>query len=276
MDRAIAADAAIDRATLFFWLFLIATGNKLAGMAVAAVAADGWTLATLNLFGISAILWLAIAAGLILVRGAEQAPIRSADLALTALVLVSAIVPIPGASAAALTVLAAYVIATSRSGSVLRRAAYIFLAMTSSLIWGPLFLELFSGPLLGIDAQFVSWIANTRQVGNQIAFADGSGTFVVAPTCSSFHGMSLALVFWVTVNQWFEVRLTWMSVLWVAAALLGTIAINAARIAAIAHFPGHFTALHTGWGAQLASWTTLLLVVAICLYGARRDVFAKD
>jgi hypothetical protein len=86
--------------------------------------------------------------------------------------------------------------------------------------------------------------------------------------------MSLAAVFWATVNQWFGARFHWTSLLWMLAALGATVAVNAARLSAIAHFPSHFEALHTGWGAQVAAWTTLALVVVICLYGARRDVFA--
>jgi exosortase/archaeosortase family protein len=274
MDHSIAAQSAITRPILFFWLFLIAVGNKMAGMAIDAMSSEGWIRAGFNLFEISAILWVALAAGLILTREGSPEPARRSDIMLAVLVVAAAILPIYAASAAALTVTALYAIVTSGPGAALRRSGIIFLAMTGSLIWGPLLLGFFNGPILGTDAFFVSHLAGARQVGNQISFADGSGTFVIAPACSSFHGMSLALVFWATVNQWFKVRFSWISLLWAAAALGATIAVNVLRIVAIARFPGQFDALHTGWGAQVATWSTLVLVVAICLYGARRDVFA--
>jgi exosortase/archaeosortase family protein len=231
--------------------------------------------AALNLFDVSVIVWIAFAAGLALVRKASREPARRSDFALAAIVIGAAVLPIGSASAAALALLAAYAIATTPANTPLRRGAIVFLAMTGALIWGPLLLELFSRPMLGFDAFLVALFGGTVRVGNQIAFADGSGGFIVAPGCSSFHGMSLAIIFWATVNQWFEVPCSRSSVLTLAAALLGTLAINGGRLAALAHFPAHFDALHLGLGAQVVSWFALALVVAICLYGARREVFAK-
>jgi hypothetical protein len=54
-----------------------------------------------------------------------------------------------------------------------------------------------------------------------------------------------------------------------------TIAINVVRIGSMLTFPAHLHELHNGWGLQLFMWMTLIAVAAICLYGARRHVFAK-
>jgi exosortase/archaeosortase family protein len=274
MNRSIAPAAAIDRPTLYFWVFLIAAANKLAGMILVSVTSVGWASSAFNLFGVSAILWVALVAGLLLVRGGHSEPIRRDDFAIAVLVICAAIVPIYSASAAALALASFYAIVTNPPGSGLRRGSIIFLAMTSSLIWGPLLLTFFNGPILRLDAYLVSHLAGAHAVGNQVQFIGSSDAFLIAAGCSSFHGMSLAVVFWATVNQWFEVRFTWASLLWIGAALVATIGINAMRMVAIAHFPDHFDALHVGWGAQLAAWATLILVVAICVYGARRDVLA--
>lgn len=274
MTYAVAARTAIRRSALFFWLFLIAAANKMLALAEASVTDQGWAYSAFNLFGISAILWIALVAGLAILRTAPPEPVRRADVAVTALTICAAILPIYSASGVALTLAAFYAIVTSRPGSELRRAGIIFLAMTSTLMWGPLILVVFNGPILGVDAWLVSHLVGAPQAGNQIQFIGSAGTFVIAPGCSSFHGMSLALVFWATINQWFQARFTWQSLWWVAAALAATVAVNVMRMGAIALFPDHFDAIHTGWGAQLAAWTSLLLVVAICLFGARRDVFA--
>jgi exosortase/archaeosortase family protein len=275
MSSFAAVQSALDRSTLYFWLFLIAAGNKLADMMIISVRSGGWFSSLVNLFGISVILWIALVAGLVLLRRAPSGPIRQVDIGVAALVFGAAIVPISGLSAAALTVAAAYAMTTSSAGSVLRRSAIIFLAMTSSLLWGPFVLGLFNGPILGVDAYLVSHLASASQTGNQITFIGRPAGFAITPACSSFHGMSLELVFWATVNQWFKVRFEWTSLVWVAAAIAATVAVNIARLAAIARFPDDFQALHTGWGGQVAAWSALFLVVGICLYGARRDVFAR-
>jgi exosortase/archaeosortase family protein len=274
MTQAVAARTAIGRPVLFFWLFLTAAANKMLALVEASITDQGWVSSAFNLFGISAILWLALMAGLSILRSAPPEPVRRIDVPVAALTICAAILPIYSASGIDLTLAASYAIGTSRPRSELRRAAIIFIAMTSTLMWGPLILGFFNGPILGVDAWLVSHFIGAPQAGNQIQFIGRPEAFVIAPGCSSFHGMSLALVFWATVNQWFRVRLAWQSFGWVAAALAATVAVNVMRIGAIARFPDHFDAIHTGWGAQLAAWTTLFLVVAICLYGARRDVFA--
>ena len=275
MNRTLAASAAINRPVLFFWLFLLAAGNKLIGVAITTVAQNGLARAAFDLFGISLILWVAVAAGLALVRRAAVEPIRPRDLPIATVVVAAAILPVPGLSAVVLTLLAAYTTVTSKADSELRRGALVFLSTTSSMIWGATFLEMFSGPLLGADAYIVGQIAGAAQTGNQLSFVDGSGTFVIVPGCSSFHSMSLALIFWVTVNQWFRVPFDRKAVLWGLAAIAATMAVNAARLTLIAWFPAHFELIHSGWGVPVIGWTTLFLIVTIVLYGARREVFAK-
>jgi exosortase/archaeosortase family protein len=277
MSQPVAESAAFSRSALFFWLFFIAAANALTGTMIRTVQDTGWSYAAFNLFGVSAIVWLGLVAGLALLRNDGLAePPRRLDAAVAVFVAAVALVPVATASAVAMTFLAIYAIVTAERGSAPRRAAIIFLAITGSLIWGRLLLAVFSGPMLGADAFLVARLTGTTQIGNQLAFTDGSGAFAVAPGCSSFQGMSLALVFWATVNQWFAVPFGWKQMLWCLAALGATIAVNVVRIGALAHFPRHFDALHNGIGYQVAAWTTLILVVAICLYGAHREAFARS
>lgn len=268
------AGVRIDRARLFLWLFLIATLNAFAGFALSAVAVAGWPGAFLDLFGVSAILWLALAAGVQLLRAApEREPASPRDWAVASFGLVAVALPSATISSGALTLFALYALATSAPASPLRRAAIIFLAVTGATLWGGLILAAFSHPLLDLDAFFVSRIAGVEQEGNLIAFADGSGTMAVAPGCSSLQGISLALVFWATVNQWFEVRIGPRPLAWLGAAVAATVAVNVLRIAALAHFPAQFDSIHGGLGWHVAAWTTMMLVAAICVYGARREIF---
>jgi exosortase/archaeosortase family protein len=266
--------ARLGRPGLFFWLFLIASLNGFAGLALTAVALNGWLPAALNLFGVSAILWVALAAGLQLLWAAPEAgPATPRDRAVAALGLAAVALPSATISSAALTLFALYALATSRPASPLRRASIIFLAISGATLWGRLILALLAHPLLDMDAFLVARLAGVTQEGNLIAFADGSGTMAVAPGCSSFQGISLAIVFWATVNQWFEVPVDRRSLAWLGAAVAATIAVNVLRIAALAHFPSHFDSLHGGLGWHVAAWATMILVAALCLYGARREIF---
>lgn len=265
---------ALDRPRLFLWLFAIAALNAFAGLALTSIAVAGWVGAALNLFGISAILWVALAAGVQLMRAAPEGgrPTRR-DWVVAAAGLFAIALPSATISSGALTLFALYALATSAPASPLRRSAIIFLAVSGATLWGRLVLSAFAHPLLDLDAFFVSRIAGVAQEGNLIAFADGSGTMAVAPGCSSLQGISLALVFWATVNQWFQVPIGRRSLTWLGAAVAATVAVNVLRIAALSHFPANFDSIHGGLGWHVAAWTTMILVAFLCVYGARREIF---
>lgn len=268
------APRTLTRSALFSWLVLIATLNAFAGVALRTVPERGLAYALFELFGISAILWTALVAAVTLLRGdGEAAAIAVSDRLVAAAVVVAALLPFAPASAAALTLLAVWMMFRSPAGSPESRAGAITLAIAVSLLWGRVFLAMFSRPLLGVDSWLVGHLVGVGAVGNTLAFADGKGGIVVAPGCSSWQGMSLALVFWVTVNQWFRVPFGWKPLGWCLLALAATIAVNIVRIGAMVHFPAQLDQIHHGYGWHLAMWSSLILVCAICLYGARREIF---
>lgn len=270
----IARATPFTRAQLFYGVFLIATLNGFVGMAVRTIEGAGWADAAFGLFGISAILWVALAAGLaILAEDDGKAAVRRTDLLLAGLVLVAALLPIPPISTAALTLASLWAALTAAPRSPLRRASIVFLTMSSAILWGRLLLAAFSQPLLAVDAVFVSGTLGVQHSGNMLWLADGSSRVIVAPGCSSMQGISLAIVFWATVNQFFRVPFGWKAVGYCLAAVAATIAVNVLRIGAMLHFTAYQEAIHTGWGMHIAMWTTLALVVAIILFGARREVF---
>jgi exosortase/archaeosortase family protein len=266
--------SALTRAQLFYGLFLLATLNGFVGIAVRTIEGVGWAAAAFDLFGISAILWVALAAGLkILGEDEGSAAPRRGDFVLAAALLFAALLPVAPASTAALTLAAFWAALTAAPGSPLRRAAIVFLAMTGAMLWGRLVLAGFSRPLLDLDAIFVAGTLGAEHQGNMIWSADGAMRLIVAPGCSSMQGLSLAIVFWATVNQYFRVPFGWKAVGYGLAAVAATVAVNVLRIGAMLRWPEHQQAIHHGWGMHIAMWTTLALVVAICLFGARREVF---
>jgi exosortase/archaeosortase family protein len=272
---ALPAPASFDRNRLLLWLIAIAALNSFAGLAMRVSARLDLAQALFNLFGISAIVWVALAAALALLHSAKTGePLRRADYWMAATVVAAGLLPVATASAVSLTVLAIYMIASAEPGSAVRRSGIICLAITGSILWGRVLLAMFSRQLLPIDSWLAGALTGVAPVGNMLPFADGTpGGIVVAPGCSSWQGMSLALLAWVTVNQWFAVRFSWRSLAWCVAALAATVAVNVVRIGAMVHFPAHLDAIHHGYGWDLAMWTSLAAVSAICLYGARREVF---
>jgi exosortase/archaeosortase family protein len=268
-----AAAARLDRPRLLFWLVLLAALNAFAGPAVRIVPEHGLTYAIFELFGISAIVWVALAAALALLHGAPPEPLRAGDTALAAGVILVALAPVSTASALSLAALGAWMVATAPAGTAVRRAGLVALAMTGPLVWGRILLALFSGPMLAADTWLVGEVTGAAQTGNILALADGSGRLGIAPGCSSWQGMSLALLLWVVVNQWFEVPFGRRAILVCLAALAATVAINVARIGAMVRFPAYLEEIHHGWGWHLSMWTTLAAVAAICLWGARREAF---
>lgn len=265
--------ARVDRPRLLFWLVLLAALNAFAGTAMRIVPEHGLAYAIFELFGISAIIWVGLAAALTLLRDAPAGRLRRGDRAVAAIVALVALVPVSTASALSLAALGTWMIATSPAGGPVRRAGLIVLAMTGPLFWGRVLLALFSGPLLIADTWLVGQVTGAAQTGNILALADGSDRIGVAPGCSSWQGMSLALLLWVTVNQWFQVPFGRRAVATCAAALAATVAINVLRIGAMVRFPAHIEEIHHGWGWHLSMWSTLVAVGAICVWGARREAF---
>src|SRR5687768_2284821 len=121
--RDAAAPAALSRSRLYFGLVLLAALNAFAGIAIRIVPERGLTYAIFELFGISAIVWVALAAALALLWSDEdQRPPSRLDLAIAAATLLVALLPVATASAAMLAIIAVHLIATSPAGSARRKA----------------------------------------------------------------------------------------------------------------------------------------------------------
>jgi exosortase/archaeosortase family protein len=265
--------APVTRSVLFLWVGAAAVANGFAGVAIRTWTERGAAYALFSLLGIGAVAWIAAAAALaLLARDRDDAAPNRGDWAIAGAVTLATLAPAAPASSVALTCLALYLIATSPRRSALSRSGMVWLALTGTLLWGRVLLALLSRPLLDIDAWLVGTAFGSRQSGNLISFVDGSGRIVVAPGCSSWQGLSIALLFWATVNQWFAVRFDRRALLTLLLALVATVAVNVLRIGAMIEFPRHLAEIHHGWGWHLAVWASLLLIGIICFAGARREI----
>lgn len=262
------------REAVFGWAFLLLTINAATTIAAVAMVRDGMLMAAFNLFDVSAIVWLAAAAGggLLFRREAQPARLARGDLVMLAACLVAMLLPVPALSAAAASALALWVWTTSQAGSPLRRASLIFASVTTSLLWGRMLLGLASDTMLSLDGAMVSLFSGAGGHANMVMFAGRDTGFVVAPGCSSLHGVSLAAVLWVTVTQYFNLsigRRTWATL---CLAMFAAITANVLRLATMSRMPEHFDSLHTGAGAALFGWLALILVTATIWWGLKNDL----
>lgn len=269
----IAAKAGWTRDRLFAVLFPALAINAAATIGQEAIRTEGLLVATLNLWGVSAIMWLAGVAGCHLILTAPIVDggwgphrIRHGDPAIVLAAMAAMLIPSPAVSGCALSLVCLWVIATAPSDP-LRRAALIYLCMSGSLLWGRLLLSYGSGFFLALDGWMVGNVAGTGGSGNLVSFTGSNGVFVVAPGCSSLQGISLAMVLWVTATQYHRIAMGARASITLAAMILAAISANVLRLAAIATSPANFETLHIGFGASVFGWLGLLGIVAALWIG---------
>ena len=129
--------------------------------------------------------------------------------------------------------------------------------------------------LVRADAMLVALLIGTERFGNVVRFVGDSGTFQITPGCSSLEGMSLAILAWVTATQ--IVNLQWRRVdwLWCLAIAGSVVVINIVRLSLIGLFPQHLELLHGPIGGLVLNWIMVGTIVALCLCGVRRELFAR-
>lgn len=265
-------DGAVSRQALFSGLALILLLNAISEKASGSLA-QGFLPALFNTFDISLIIWgAAIAAIALLWRDAPARPGR-ADITVAALVGLAALVPVPTLSALALSGLAVWLYQSSDE-SLTRRAAAILLALTVPLMWARLLFAIASESLLRVDSLLIALMLGTTANGNVVPFADGSGSLFIAPGCSSFTNVSLAVLSSAAIMAYYGRKWTWAALGWSALACLAVIAINVGRIGMIGYFPAEYDLIHGTLGATLAGWLTLIAILVIGFQGVRSDAIA--
>jgi exosortase/archaeosortase family protein len=136
-------------------------------------------------------------------------------------------------------------------------------------------MDVFGTPILQADAILVSTLIGADRVGTIFSGAigpDGLAThFAIYPACSSLHGMSIAVLAWITISN--TLGRTWSTryVAWGLLAAVSVLVVNVSRLSLIGLFPAYFSAIHDWPGSEIAAWLSLALVVAIPLLGIRRE-----
>lgn len=264
--------AVLGRGQLFAALAAIGFANGISERVALETSQVGWLEAILNTFEISVIVWGALLAVLVLLWRAPPQPVKRADVAVTIIAGAAFVIPIPSLSWVALTGVALHLLRSTRGPA--GGAGLILLALTLPMFWAKVVMATFSAIILQVDATLVAWVVGTQRNGNLVPFADGSGSLWIAPGCSSFDNISLALVCSVTLMQVMGRRWSVPSLLWGLGACLAVIAINTIRIALIGIYPQGYELFHGPVGASVAGLATTVAVVGLCHLGATRSAKA--
>ncbi len=261
----------VSRGELFAGLIVVGFANGVGEAMSQAVAKAGLAAALMSTFDISIIVWSAWALCIMFLLHSPTQPVSRLDGVVTALALLAVVVPAAPLSWLALTGLAIHILRTAPGASLLHRGAWILLALTVPMFWARLLFAALSDIILQADAVLAGWLIGTYRVGNAIEFADGSGYLWIAPACSSLSNMSLAILCWVVTTRAVSHPRSVRDIGWIALALAAVIAINVTRISLMGLYPTHFDLIHGPVGATVASWMSLGVIVAICLFAIRHD-----
>lgn len=265
-----AAPRRVGRSAGFAGALIIAIVNALATRIGASVAHHGALTAATELFGVSAIVWLALwVIGAIALNEDDDEPFRNGDAPVLAALILAAILPMPALAAAAVAAGGLYLVARSESASAARRIGLIALTLSAHLFWGPLLLKLFGSELLGFDAKLAALMAGGSASGNIFQNAGNAG-FIVGQACSSLNNVSLAAVLAMTLTQWLRLPLDRRILMAAALAMIATVLVNGIRLAAIARRPDEFIFLHEGGGAIAFGWAALIVTSIIIGQGILR------
>jgi len=266
----------ISRNEFFAGLYILGCANGLVGRLIYAVNLEGWTGAITGI-DVNVIPLLAVFAGVSTMLGEERGDIRVADLAVAVVFLPLVILPIFALSWVAVTALSLYILlfANRGVGSARTRGAIILLALAVPMLWSRLLFQFFAPLILKIDASLVAMLLGSDRVGNLVGFADNSGYMMVTPACSSFGNISLGFLTWVTITQWANHRWRAIDLVWCMLACASVITVNVARISLTGLSKSNYEAIHNSTGEMVAGTIMLAFVVAISVFGARRELFSR-
>jgi hypothetical protein len=260
--------------TLFSAMVVMGFLNGIAHRVLPAIVADP-AGAVLGGFGISLVVWAALAVVTYFLWDGPDRPLTWRDQAVAALAIMMFVAPAPPLSWMALMFIGVHVAFTSPHGSRYRRGAIILLALIVPMFWSRVVFTLVGDQLLRLDAAMVAMATGAERVGNAIAFADGWGYFWIAPGCSSVANISLAFLTFVLVSR-IPDRYARVPFPYCLFAVAAVVAINVLRMAITGISREHHALLHGTLGTVAVGWLSLAAMVGISLAGLKRGTLRAE
>jgi len=264
----------MTRNEFFALLYIVGCANGLLGRAILYFQFSDWEGAVSGI-DINAIVLLAAFAGISLVAAKDQETVRPLDFVVAGVFLLFVALPIFPLSWIGVTGLSLYILLFANANADRVRGAFILLALTAPMLWSRLLFQMFAKTILNIDAALVSLLLGTHRIGNMVHFLDNSGYMVVLPRCSSLANMSLALLCWATITQWVRHKWRAADLLWGTLACLTVITVNVSRISIMGLSHSNYEYIHSDWGDVITNSIMLVLMVAVTVVGARREIFSR-
>jgi hypothetical protein len=269
-----------SRGQLIAGLFLFASTSDLLPRVIKSVVSEGWVSGVLNTFNISIIVWGAWASACYLALSSDDRDrVRLLDIAVACGTFVIAALPAAPLSWFALSFFSFYVYLASPRKSSLQRSAIIFFAICVPLFWGPVIFALAAPLVLKIDAFLVATLIGAERTGNVVnfvgSFHDGSRGIQIGTMCSSFHNISHAALAWVALTQTLGRDLGFKDVFWCGFVMILAGSVNLARLSLMVRWPEYLDTIHGPLGGQIAGTLTIILIAFVCIFGQRRELFAR-
>ena len=275
----------ISRGQLLAGLLIFTSTSGLLPRFIWSILSESWNESAFNTFNTSIIVWGAwISACYLALSADDRGRIRPLDIAVACVTFAIAAMPATTPSWGALSFSSAYVYLTLPKKSPQRRSAIIFFAICFPLLWGPQLLIL-AGPLLvKVDAFLVATLIGAERSGNVVkylvggdaaTFHDGLRGIQIWPPCSSLHNISHAALAWVALTQTLGRDLETKDVFWCGLAMILAGAVNLARLSLMAVSHEYYVIWHGPLGEQIAGSLTIFLIAIVCVFGQRRELFAR-
>ena len=264
--------ARVRRGELFVWLACILLANQIFRIPTASLTGLAEALLP-SLLGKSVFYYLGWYAVIsLLLESDRNVHASGVDIAFALFATVLNFLPAASVTWVSATVLAGFLLATSRGDRKIKAAAVVMLALAFNGLWAPAVFEILAIYLLRADAALVGTVLSFTQPGMTwhdtiVGRPDGHSLFIYSP-CSSFHNISLGLLCWVTVTKLLRTAWVRADILVAAGVSAAVIFLNASRLYLMALSPEYFAYWHDGFGEVMFAWATTFTVLLISLWGA--------
>jgi exosortase/archaeosortase family protein len=267
------ASASIGRRELLLWI----VGCLFANQTLLLLDVQSFEGFAASLLTQNDIYWLACAVTLYRLYVSDNA-VRASGfdcalaLALGACILFTSLLPYRFGIGLLATLVALYLLVLDHDDRDLKAAGAVLLAVSTQLVWGPIFFQFFTPELLQADAALVgsALMALRPDVvwsGTAFFAPDGHAVWLIA-ACSSFNNVSSAVLACVAVamlrrNEWIR-----RDIRTIIIASVVMILINSLRICLFVWSKEYRVFWHDGAGAQILAIAQTLVVLAIAWWGA--------
>ena len=264
----------IRRREAFLWATICLLANQAVQlMDTSSLSAFAVSFANQNL-----IYWIACYAAIYRLYVSDQAalPTRADRWLLVAIclaILPVSILPYRFATGILATATAGYFILAAGADRNVRAAGIVLLALSTQLVWGPIFFQLFMPELLRADGYLVGEILTSVRpdiAWRETTFIGPDGhAIVLVGGCSSFNNLSSALLAVVAITMLARTEWERRDAGVIAVVVVLMILLNTLRICLLAWSQASYAYWHNGTGVVVFGLGQTLLVLLLAWYGAQ-------